>query len=896
MAGKRIVLFSLLALAVLAFTVFTSTGTQAQSYKPFSAYTLVNTGAGASSDSYESINIAVPDYNYEDSSMFSFTSPDGYVAVDAVIPHGEVVGTLTATATISQFGGPCAIQLNPAFTMKNADTDIDDVLDAAAMSWIMTGTPPPDVRGEEPGDPPDGLPDYLNAYPYFVNQMLDPDGSGPKLPLQPRARYAGVTTVAGQYIIVQMVILNPGQLTELKDITFPAGDPDSVYAQFGAEKGYPSFTVLDNPQEETATIGSIGNFCTPLKTVTQLKGTTVTPTGGFIRAKNGAANTGVLLTGTQMFRNYSQSERDAEAVPDSFENDLDPCRWTTDAGWSPRAAGGAGTLDNDNDWIPASCDPNDNQTMTDQDGDGYDNTQDNCPLVPNGFGAGEDNQADSEPVGAPDLGPFPDAIGDACDDSDDDGWEAGGGTTPGNGNCDDGINNDGDAFIDGNDPDCVPYMDKGEIAAGHTPAQIWGNFPQQGTYWHALTWTAVSVGATDTDQDGYSDILEGALGSQATNGSEDNLTTGTCDPDPGGTNPSCCKNAVDDDGDTYVNDGCPIQGDYSERGTQCAKYNNTSDDTPTPDVLEQALGVRVNDGCPVIGVPENLKIDNYITAGPSALPSPAVLQSCTDGVDNDNDGFVDAVDIGCQPAAVSGDADHDGWADVVANGFDADITVDHAGVEFCKGNPALPLGQYTYDPGTGEIYIGTNGDQCWIVEPGDEEWAVSEPPDNELDCQLFCSGEPLGLWGTINLDGDGDPDIFIWKVIPEAIDPSGQDNCVGVWNPEQTDTDGDTQGDACDTDDDNDGYSDVVEYKLGTDPLDNCPSVTGKHDAWPLDINMDRSVTVVGDVLKFRGSVGCVVSANWTCRRLDLNTDNQVTVVGDVLKFRGNVGVPPCTP
>ena len=42
------------------------------------------------------------------------------------------------------------------------------------------------------------------------------------------------------------------------------------------------------------------------------------------------------------------------------------------------------------------------------------------------------------------------------------------------------------------------------------------------------------------------------------------------------------------------------------------------------------------------------------------------------------------------------------------------------------------------------------------------------------------------------------------------------DNCVAVANPNQTNTDGDPQGDACDPDDDNDG-------------------VTDEHDAFPLD-------------------------------------------------------------
>jgi len=109
----------------------------------------------------------------------------------------------------------------------------------------------------------------------------------------------------------------------------------------------------------------------------------------------------------------------------------------------------------------------------------------------------------------------------------------------------------------------------------------------------------------------------------------------------------------------------------------------------------------------------------------------------------------------------------------------------------------------------------------------------------------------------------------------------------------EDDNDNDGLLDPPDPDDDNDLFDDSVEAYVATDPWDACPDVVGAHDAWPLDINMDTVITVVGDVLNYSGRIGATggppPSANWW-QRLDLNMDNVITVVGDVLKFSGNIG------
>ncbi len=56
------------------------------------------------------------------------------------------------------------------------------------------------------------------------------------------------------------------------------------------------------------------------------------------------------------------------------------------------------------------------------------------------------------------------------------------------------------------------------------------------------------------------------------------------------------------------------------------------------------------------------------------------------------------------------------------------------------------------------------------------------------------------IW--VDTDGDGVPDLAVGL---------GPDNCPLIWNPGQENADGDTLGDACDLDDDNDGIPDLFD-------------------------------------------------------------------------------------
>nr|MDJ0865604.1 putative metal-binding motif-containing protein [Myxococcota bacterium] len=156
-----------------------------------------------------------------------------------------------------------------------------------------------------------------------------------------------------------------------------------------------------------------------------------------------------------------------------------------------------------------------------------------------------------------------------------------------------------------------------------------------------------------------------------------------------------CRSPPDEDGDgleQFLDPGCSY---YLEFGRPYASLDLDADGYP----LDAPLlpGPDCDDGDPAIG--------------------PGAAEDCTDGIDNDCNGRVDAADDACSPDC--GDIDGDGYKDIDCGGYD------------CADR------DFAVNPGVGEIACNGIDDDC---DP-----ATPDEPDGDGDGAPFPSCEAGGF-------------------------------------------------------------------------------------------------------------------------------------------------------
>jgi hypothetical protein len=206
--------------------------------------------------------------------------------------------------------------------------------------------------------------------------------------------------------------------------------------------------------------------------------------------------------------------------------------------------------------------------------------------------------------------------------------------------------------------------------------------------------------------------------------------------------------------------------------------------------------------------------------------------------DDDNDGLTDIYEnsIGTNP--LLDDTDGDGVLDATdVFPLDASESVDTDNDGVGNNSDNCPSASNTNQIDTDS---DTQGDECDVDDDNDglsdvDEISIGTDPllsDTDSDGFLDSSDAfPLDASESVDTDNDGVG--------------NNSDNCPATSNSDQLDTDSDTQGDLCDTDDDNDGVLDGVDVF----PLDATESVDTDKDGTGNNADTDDDNDGVLDIV-----------------------------------------------
>ena len=335
--------------------------------------------------------------------------------------------------------------------------------------------------------------------------------------------------------------------------------------------------------------------------------------------------------------------------------------------------------------------------------------------------------------------------------------------------CGDGVDNDGDTLIDGADPECYSPYDPIEAFSGPCNDGIdndgdgFIDFPEDpqcfafGDQHEGFNFCSDGI---DNDGDGLIDypadpgcssIFDSDEGGACDNGIDDDGDGLIDDADPGCggsrtgfTESPACNNGLDDDGDGAI--------DLADGGCESAGDNNESN--PCNDGID-------NDGDGDIDFPDD--------AGCRDADWTSEYSACSDGADNDGDGLIDHPDDpGCEspwsdieaPMCDNGaDDDGDGLIDAAdpscSSPFDNTEWGDCGdGVD----NDGDGLIDYPFETGCDSTSDGNEGPDCSDGIDNDGDGFIDAADDgcsSPTDLNEFASSTQRGCSDGIDNDGDG---------------------------------------------------------------------------------------------------------------------------------------------
>jgi DNA/RNA endonuclease G (NUC1) len=370
----------------------------------------------------------------------------------------------------------------------------------------------------------------------------------------------------------------------------------------------------------------------------------------------------------------------------------------------------------------------------------------------------------------------------------------------------------------------------------------------------------------DDDNDGVSDVAEATAGSDPLNS---NSTPEICDGIDNDLNEGTDEGFPNTDGDTQAN--CVDADDDNDGFSDAVETTAGSDPlnaNSTPEVcdgIDNDLNDGVDEGSPntdgdgqancVDADDDNDGFSDAVetAAGSDPLNSASTPEVC-DGVDNDlNDGVDEGftnTDGDTQADCVDTDDDGDGFSDSAEIAAGSDPVNSASTPEVCDGidndlNDGVDEGSPNTDGDAQANWVDADDDGDGVSDT--VEMAAGSDPLNPASTPEVCDGVDNDLnegvdEGSLNTDGDtqancvdadDDNDAFSDEVetlvgsdplnassTPEVCD--GVDNDIdGLVDEGFPDTDGDGISNCVDSDDDNDGQSDANEIACGSDPLNS---------------------------------------------------------------------------